>query len=100
MIAFNNIASVTAFLVSVTAIVAFLVSRKKAAIEEGKQLKEVEQLRADLDRAHEKIRDLTIKVHAGDVSLASIGTDVKNLLEATKRIEAKLDGHIVAGVPG
>jgi len=95
---FSDIASMVALIVSVLAIVTFIVARRKTAIEEGKHIQTVEQLQKDLERAYAKIRLLEDVSHERDVMTGEIKADVKHLLEAVKRIEAKLDGHII-GMP-
>jgi len=97
MAIFDNIASLLALLVSAIAIIGFVVARRKSAIEEGKHLETVQQIKRDLDHAYDKIHDLEKAFNERDVALAGIKADVKNVLDAVRRIEAKLDGHIVGG---
>ncbi len=95
MAIFNDVASIVALVVSLLAIAGFLIARRKAAIEEGKHLADVQQLRRDLDQARAKIHALEDASHERDLVTTEIKADVKHLLEAVTRIEGKLDGHIV-----
>lgn len=93
---FVIVTSSLAMLVSVSTIATFFVARKRAAIEEGMHLRDVQQLRIDLDKAHTKIRELTERLQGSVVDMAKIATNIDNLLQAVNRIETKLDKHIGA----
>lgn len=95
MVPIGNVASILAFLVGLTALLGFILSRRQAAIEEGKHLESIQQLRRDLDQANVKIRELEDGSHGRDVSVGEIKANIERLLEAVRRIESKLDDHIV-----
>jgi hypothetical protein len=94
---FSSIAAPVALVVSILAIVTFLATRRKTAIEEGKHLKTVEQLGKDLNNGHAKIRQLETVSHEQDVTIAEIKSDLKYLVGAVNRIEGKLDERIMDG---
>ena len=104
----GHIGALLAVLVSLATLISFFVARQKEAnakvkslqaesVERGRHLQEVEQLKADLARAHEKIRGLEAVVHKGDVSMAEMKVEVKNILDTVQRIEGKIDEHIKLG---
>ena len=107
----GHIGALLAVLVSLATLISFFAARHKEAnaklrraqeeaVERGRHLQEVEQLKSDLTRAHEKIRALEAIVHRGDVSMAEIRVEVKNILDTVQRIEKKLDEHISEHLPG
>jgi len=95
MIPIGSIASVLAILVSIVAIFGFILSRRQAAIEEGKHLENIQQLLREHDQLNAKIYDLESRGHVRDVDVGEIKTNIEHLLEAVRRIELKLDEHIV-----
>lgn len=90
----SYIGSVLAVLVSLAALITFAISRYRAAIEEGKHLATIDQLRADLTAAYEKIHKLETITHERDVIVGEIKADLKHVLEGLRRIEHKLDVHL------
>ena len=106
----GHIGALLAVLVSTATLVSFFIARQKEAnaklrrsqeeaIERGRHLQEVDQLKTDLARAHEKIRALETVVHAGDISMAEIKIEVKNIFDTVQRIEKKLDEHVSQHFP-
>ena len=62
-------------------------------MQEGKRQKELEQVRTDLERAHEKIRSLENGgVETGRV-LTEIKTSLKYIEEGIRDMRTKLDRH-------
>jgi hypothetical protein len=90
----SYIGSILAVLVSVAALITFAISRYKAAIEEGKHLETVEQLRRDLSAAYDKIHQLESITHNRDMIVGEIKADLKHVRDGLKRIEHKLDQHL------
>jgi len=93
------VTSTVALIVSILGIITFGIERRKEAVKEGMHLQEVKQFKEDLARAHEKIRALQEKMQDREVTLAELSRDVKHIVEAVQRIEAKLDEHIGAHIP-
>jgi predicted nucleic acid-binding Zn-ribbon protein len=89
-----DITMAVAILGAVLAILAWLDSKRRAAMAEGKHVKEVEQLQVDLTRCHEKLRSLESRVNSSDVNVGEMRADLRHILDAIGRIEGKLDGHI------
>lgn len=86
-----NVGTVVAILVGLSALVTFWTTRRRAVLEEGKKAQEVEQLKRDLDRAHEKIRQIEIKLTSAEGDMRELKTDVKHILAAINRLEQKID---------
>lgn len=66
-------------------------NRKDAAMDEGKRRKEQETLQLDLAAAKARIAELERKSQTADTDMAVIKSDVKHILTALDKIEAKLD---------
>lgn len=81
-------------LASLMAIFTFLGNRRKAIMEEGKRQQIVEHIRADLGLAHDKIRDIELKIYSTEGDMRELKNDVKHILNALERLEGKLDSHI------
>lgn len=85
--------SIVSLIVGLTAIFNFGAARREAAVQEGKRQKELEQMRIDLERAHEKIRGLESGTNAMSNTLTAIQTSLKYIEDSIRRVETKLDGH-------
>ena len=83
-----------AILGSILAVLAWVDSRRKAAVSEGKHVQTVDQLKEDLNRCHEKLRNLGDRLNTSDVNVGEIKADIRHILDAITRVEGKLDGHI------
>ena len=89
--------SIISLIVGLTAIFNFGSARREAAVQEGKRQKELEQVRTDLERAHEKIRNL----ESGGVETGRVLTEIKTSLryieEGIRDMRGKLDKHCEEG---
>jgi predicted RNase H-like nuclease (RuvC/YqgF family) len=81
-------------LASLAAIATFLGNRRRAAMDEGKRQQIVEQIRQNLDRARERIREIENKLSTTEGDMRELKADVKHVLDAIERLEGKLDRHI------
>lgn len=72
----------------------WLDSRRKAAMKDGEQKKAIDQLEADLNRAHEKLRSLEERVRTTEGDGREMKADMKHILDSIERMEKKLDRHM------
>ncbi len=86
----GDVAAVTAIFV---ALVGWLLTWRKAAMNEGKHLEEITQIKKDLNDAWEKIHLLESGGNLTAVALAEIKTTLKFILESVGRLETKLEAH-------
>jgi 5-bromo-4-chloroindolyl phosphate hydrolysis protein len=85
------IISVLSIIVSLIAIFNFLSQRRRAAMEEGKKDNEIEQMRKDLDRAHEKIRTLENCNAVNDKDIALMKRDIEYIKVSVDEIKEILN---------
>jgi uncharacterized protein YlxW (UPF0749 family) len=79
-------------IVGLIAVASFATQRKKAAMDEGRRLADIGQLRKDLDRAFEKVHALEASRSCTDIDIAELKTDMKHVIAALERIENRLAG--------
>lgn len=72
------------------AIINFASQRKRTAVEAGKKEEVIEQLRRDLDRAHQKIRTMETCMQQSNLDTSRMAADMEWVKAALARIEARL----------
>jgi hypothetical protein len=85
--------SLVSLIVGLTAIFNFGAARREAAVQEGKRQKELEQMRLDLERAHEKIRGLETGGQETGKILTEIKTSLKYIEEGIRDVKVRLERH-------
>lgn len=86
-------AAVVAVVVGLSTLYSFGVSRRKAAMEEGKKDERFQQMAKDLERAFDKIRTLESANHVSDKSLGEIKIMLANIKESLDKLSEKFDRH-------
>ncbi len=81
------IISILSVMVSLITIYNFFLQRRKAAMNEGKKNLEIEQMRKDLDRAHEKIRNLEGLNAVNDKDIALMKRDIEYIKASVDEIK-------------
>jgi len=79
------------FVVGITTLLTFASNRRKTAVEEGKHLATIEELRRDLDHACDKIRTLENEARENDKRLAEMQTDIKHILKTLEEVKRALN---------
>ena len=85
--------SLISLIVGLTAIFNFGAARREAAVQEGKRQKEFEQMRLDLERAHEKIRSLETGGNEMGRVLTEIKTSLKYIEDGIRDVKERLEKH-------
>jgi recombinational DNA repair protein RecR len=85
-----NVALLVAIIGCLIAIAGYVDSRRKAAILEGKQQQLIDQLRADLARAFEKIHTLERCTQTSEQNNREILTDIRWIRESIGEIKERL----------
>lgn len=75
------------FLTGITVLIAFATNRRDRAVEEGKHLSTVAELRRDLDHAYEKIRNLEEASKESDENLKVMQNDIKHILAGVNALK-------------
>lgn len=75
-------------------------AQRGATVEEGKRMREQEQLQRDLAEAKAKIAELERRSQTADTDMAVIKSDVKHILTSLSKIEEKLDAIAPPTVQG
>ena len=78
--------SLLGLITGIIAILTFAGTRKKVAIEEGKHLALVDELRKDLNHAYDKIRKLEEESRGNDKILIAMQTDIKHILASIEKL--------------
>lgn len=92
-----DVTLVIAIIGCLLAVSAWIDSRRKAAMKEGEQKQTVSQLRADLDKARERVAILEDRLREADGDVREIKADIKHLISTVDRMSEKLDRHLEDG---
>lgn len=65
-------------------------------MEEGKRNEQIEQLKRDLARAHDRVEALEHRLGERDIDVGKIVTKLSALLKAVDGMSAKIDRHLEA----
>ena len=82
---------IVGFLVGISTLITFVSNRRKSAVEEGKRLACMEEIRRDLDHAYEKIHSLEKNEKETDKVLTEMRTDIKHILRALENVQSSLE---------
>ena len=83
--------TVLSIIAAVVALAGYWHQRRALIMSEGKAAARIEGLIADVSAQKQKILDIEAKAHCFDMDNAEKEKDIKYLVEAVKRIEARLD---------
>ena len=90
----HMIITILSALASVTVVATFLSTRRRSAMDEGKRLEQMEQMRRDIEKAWARVHDQEQKLAKHDTDVGQIVTNLGHVLKAIERLETKIDKHL------
>ena len=84
--------------VSLTALINFFAAKRREAMAQGAKEQQLQSLKADLERAFEKIRHIEGCQHINDIDLAGLRKDIEYIKASVDDIKAMIrestrEGH-------
>ena len=99
MIDLQMIGTLLSIGVALSSLALFFKHRRDRSMEEGIRCEKMDAMIRDLDRAHEKIRSIELRVSDRDGDFRELRSDITYIKDAIQKLEKLLMNHVIEGVP-